>query len=81
MWLSYGRNAIIVDGVISKSPAAQAGIQPGDQLTSIDGISARSIDLPGLRSRLASAAPGTLRLTVRRNDREEVVVVFPRALI
>ena len=81
MWLSHGRNAIIVDDVIPKSPAAHAGIRPGDQLTSIDGINARSIDLPGLRSRLASAQPGNLRLTVRRHDHEDVVVVFPRELI
>jgi hypothetical protein len=81
MWLSRGRIAIDVDDVIPRSPAAEAGLRPGDRLVSVDGRSAQSIDLPELRSRLASAQPRRLRMIVRRKDRTFIVVVRPRALI
>jgi membrane-associated protease RseP (regulator of RpoE activity) len=41
---------IKVDGIISDSPAAKLGIQPGDILTKINGTSADALTLPEVRA-------------------------------
>jgi PDZ domain-containing secreted protein len=57
----------VVMEVIADSPAAEAGLQPGDLITAIDG---EPVDAAGKVSRLiGSKAPGdTVELTVERND-------------
>jgi C-terminal processing protease CtpA/Prc len=81
MWLSRGQDALIVDSVIPHSPAAQAGLRPGDQLLSVDGQRAQTVNLPKLRSRLASAQDDDVRLIVRYKDHVTAVTLRPRALI
>jgi len=55
------------------SPAAAAGIEPGDALVSIDGKPAAEVGLTGCRLRLTR--PGTARLVVARGaQRREVVL-------
>ncbi|WP_252107528.1 MULTISPECIES: Do family serine endopeptidase [unclassified Halomonas] len=57
---------VIVAGVVSGGPAAQAGLQPGDVLLSIDNQAI--LDARATMSDIASIAPGTsLPLTVVRN--------------
>ena len=81
MWLSHEGAALIVDFVVPGGPAASAGLAAGDRLVAVNGEAAASIDLPALRSRLASAAAASFRVTVQRNGRDTVVLVRPRALL
>jgi carboxyl-terminal processing protease len=52
---SFGwhRHQLIVRGVIDGSPAAQAGIEPGDRVVSIDGESTERLSLSDLQERVA----------------------------
>jgi C-terminal processing protease CtpA/Prc len=70
----FGR--FVVHDVIPESPAANAGIEPGDSLLEIAGRNAESLQLEQLRA-LLRAGPGTtyllrfqragqVRLTLRR---------------
>ena len=65
---------VIVAGVVSGGPAAQAGLQPGDVLLSIDGQVI--LDARATMSDIASIPPGTsLPLTiVRGGERMEMTV-------
>ena len=65
---------VIVAGVVSGGPAAQAGLQPGDVLLSIDGQVI--LDARATMSDIASIPPGTsLPLTiVRGGERMEVTL-------
>lgn len=60
----------VVRRVVDDSPAAEAGLQPGDVITAIDGEPVESPDdLPDI---IASLEPGeTLVLTVERPDEDE----------
>ena len=65
---------MIVAGVVSGGPAAQAGLQPGDVLLSIDGQVI--LDARATMSDIASIPPGTsLPLTiVRGGERMEMTL-------
>jgi regulator of sigma E protease len=58
-----GIQQVTVDKVIEGSPAAQAGLQPGDRIVAIDGEAARNT---GHVSDYIKKHPGQLRLTVER---------------
>ena len=49
--------------------AAQAGLQPGDEITLINGRDARSFDDKGLHNLLAGDIGDPVRLTVLRGDK------------
>jgi hypothetical protein len=71
--------ALVVDDVVCRSPAAKAGIMPGDALISVGGVDATTANGARLDARLR-ARPGTrLRVVIRRRGeprpREVVVVV------
>ena len=65
---------VLVVGVQAGSPAAQAGVQPGDILTQINGQPLR--DETTLPKRLAQLHPGdSLQLTIARGNVEQPVAV------
>jgi Do/DeqQ family serine protease len=60
----------LVSGVSADGPAAKAGLQRGDVITSIDGATVESSN--DLRNRIAAVKPGTpVRLGVLRNGKEQ----------
>ena len=65
---------VIVAGVVSGGPAAQAGLEPGDVLLSVDGQPI--LDARSTMSEIASIQPGTsLPLTiVRSGERMEMTL-------
>ncbi len=63
-----------IDGVVDNSPAADAGLRPGDLVTSLDGEPVEGF--PELAARLARLEPGTeVTLTVQRDDAEQDLTV------
>ncbi len=79
--LSVLDGAVIVDSVNAAGPAAAAGIEVGDQVTSVNG--AAVIDATAVGAALASLQPGdTATVVVQRNGAEQtidVVLAAPRA--
>ena len=62
---------VVVGSVVPGSPAARAGIQPGDELVSIDGTPAAKLDVVGA-SRLLEGPPGSkTALVLRRSGKEK----------
>jgi hypothetical protein len=62
------------------TPASEAGLQPGDVVTSVDGEPAESIDPPVLR-KLMQTEGRTVQLGIRRGERDETVTLVLRRLI
>lgn len=58
-------NAVKILRPIEGSPAAQAGLLPGDEIVRIDGTDVGA-DLAGAISRMRGASGSTVRLTIRR---------------
>jgi regulator of sigma E protease len=64
-----------VDSVVASSPAAAAGLRPGDRVVAVDGQPAKTFDAVSKRIRGSHGAPITV--TVRRGDR--TVTLGPKA--
>lgn len=70
------REICVVGAVVSNSPAARAGLQPGDRLLAIDGLPpAGPADVI---ARVAAHGERPLTLTLQRDGRLREVVVTPR---
>jgi serine protease Do len=68
------RDGILVSEVLDDTPAAKAGLEPGDLILSIDGQTLKSAT--ELRGRIAAHRPGeTITLAIARNGREKTVRV------
>lgn len=68
------KSGALVTEVSKDSPAAQAGIQQGDLIISLDGKAVA--DVTDLRNRVAMIPPGTkVELTLIRNERQEELTV------
>jgi hypothetical protein len=66
MWLNGEGDAFKVMDVVKGGPAAQAGLQTGDEVLALDGKGAKELSLPEIRTRFRTAAPGTtVKLEVR----------------
>jgi hypothetical protein len=65
--------------VLEDSPAAVAGIQEGDVITSIDGILANDLTLTTINEILEK--PAAHELTIRRGDRIVRITLTPRSLV
>jgi len=67
---------VIITGVLQNGPAAQAGIQPGDVITAVDGKGVRNVSQ--LLTAVAALKPGTpTPLTVLRKDKQTEISVTP----
>lgn len=65
---------VVVAGVIQPGPAASAGIQPGDVITRLDGVTVSSVS--GLLTTIAQARPGqSLRVDVDRRGEHRIFSV------
>lgn len=68
--------------VAEGTPAAEAGLQPGDLIVAVDERSASSISLPAMRDELRSRPAGSvIILTVKTQDLKRVVRVKLRNLL
>ncbi|MBI2570617.1 MAG: aspartyl protease family protein [Candidatus Schekmanbacteria bacterium] len=82
IWINLDGAAFSVVDVTSGSPAAEAGLRPGDRITAIDGKSAVSVTLPAARLKLRSDPPGTkVKLTVQSGHETRAVELVLRDLI
>jgi len=67
---------VIITGVLQNGPAAQAGIQPGDVITAVDGKDVRNVSQ--LLTAVAALKPGApTPLTVLRKDKQTEISVTP----
>jgi serine protease DegQ len=67
---------VIITGVLQNGPAAKAGIQPGDVITQVAGVSVANV--PGLLANVAALKPGsTAKFSVRRADKSLELDVTP----
>lgn len=74
-----------IEEVIPETPAATAGLKPGDKVTRIDGIEVALLgeQREGIRERLRGPIDSELRLTILRTNREQDIflrrgLVLPR---
>ncbi|MEO6015897.1 MAG: trypsin-like peptidase domain-containing protein [Polaromonas sp.] len=67
---------VIITGVLQNGPAAQAGIQPGDVITAVNGKAVGNVSQ--LLTAVAALKPGTpAPLTVLRKDSQTEIAVIP----
>jgi Do/DeqQ family serine protease len=70
------RSGVIITGVLQNGPAAQAGIRPGDVVTSVGGTAVTNV--AELLSRVASLKPGAPEpFRVQRRDQQLDIMVAP----
>jgi S1-C subfamily serine protease len=71
-----GDSGAEIDGVLSGSPAATSGLQPGDVVTAVNGH--KVLTYADLQARLYTIPPGeTVQLTVDRNGSLDTLSVVP----
>jgi PDZ domain/Aspartyl protease len=71
-----------VVSVAAGTPAAEAGLEPGDVIIAIDGRPASSVTLPGLRDELRQLPPGSvITLAIRADGEPRNVRIILRDLI
>lgn len=82
MWINLDGKAFSVVDITAGSPAAAAGLKPGDRITAIDGKSATDVTLPAARLKFRSDPPGTkVRLTVQSGGTPREIELILRDLI
>lgn len=67
--------AVFVRRVIPRSPAARAGLLPGDRIATVDARPAGKWSLAEIREVLRGAAGGTARLVIARSSGRQTVTV------
>jgi len=78
IWGAQGRSTF-VGAVQNDSPAAQAGLKPGDKITAVDGRSVRLFS-PELQALIQASKGRTLALSVERGGKTLQLSVTPRQL-
>lgn len=68
--LESAGGAARVAAVAAGSPAARAGVRPGDELVAVDGVDAAPLDLAEISRRLEGAPGSRVSLTLRRHGRD-----------
>jgi carboxyl-terminal processing protease len=66
---------------IDDTPAFKAGIEPGDLITHLDGEQVQGMSLPDAVEKMRGPAGSTVKLTIRRADREPFDVTLTRSVI
>ncbi|RCJ28438.1 serine protease [Nostoc minutum NIES-26] len=70
---------VIVLGVVRNSPAARAGLRPGDIIESINGVAIK--DTQQVQQQLEAVKIGDrLQIAINRNGKRQAIVVRPEAL-
>ena len=70
------QGGVIITGVLQNGPAGQAGIQPGDVITAVQGLAVRNVT--ELLAAVAALKPGTAApLTVIRKNNQSEISVTP----
>ena len=78
---SVGVRRVIVRRVVAGSPAAEAGIKEGDELTSLDGQPVSGMRLSAIRSRLRAGGVAGVGLGFLRGDAASVRMLRLRDLL
>ncbi len=79
--LARGGNAYIVRSVAESSPAALAGITPGDSIVAVDGQSIARVELNDVLALMAGPEDSTVSLTLRAPRRALRTITLTRALV
>jgi carboxyl-terminal processing protease len=66
---------------IEGTPAANAGIEPGDRIVKIDGLATTGMDVETIVKRLRGTAGSRVALTIARSDRPPFDMILTRAVI
>ena len=66
---------------IDDTPAAHAGLKPGDLITQIDGTPVQGLTLPQAVEKMRGPVNSEITLTIRRKEREPFDVKLTRAVI
>jgi carboxyl-terminal processing protease len=66
---------------IDDTPAYKAGIEPGDLITHLDGEQVLGMSLPDAVEKMRGPAGSSIKLTIRRADREPFDVTLTRSVI
>ena len=75
--LDKEENRVVVRAVFAGSPAASAGLQPGDELRQIDGQAVKA-DLADVVQRIRGPADAAVKIKVRKKDGKEIELAIPR---
>ena len=76
-----GGPRLVVRAVAPGTPAAQAGVRPGDVLRALDGEAAETLTLARVRAALSAPGDHVVAILVRRRDREVPMSIRLRDLI
>ena len=71
----------LIQDVLENSPAYEAGVRTGDEITKINGFTSRFFTLSAINSKLQAKIGKTVRLTLRRNGEKIKVKLKLRELI
>src|SRR5438876_1870363 len=72
---------VTVVSPIDDTPAAHAGLKPGDLITHLDGTPVQGLTLPEAVDRMRGPVNSEINLTIRREGREPFDVKLTRAII
>lgn len=72
---------VVVTGVVEDSPAARAGVAPGDRVVSLDGAVSDSLDLSELIRRMEGEPGRPLTLVLRRDAVDRTLRLVRRRLL
>jgi S1-C subfamily serine protease len=76
----FGEPGVIVSDVAPASPAARAGLEPGDVIVAIGGVEVG--DVAAARAKIASLPPAEpVRVAARRRGKQAEFVVEPRRML
>lgn len=82
LWINRSPAGYKVVEAIAGAPAAEAGLQAGDDIIAVNGISARRLSLDATRRLLRTRPPGAVVvLQVRRNNHLKIVRIRLRDLL